>query len=59
MNIKDNCAKHIPGNFLGFLIGTNFAPIAKAIGGPKIKPLASTPALCHKYNHQIRHKLVT
>jgi len=45
MNIKDNCAKHIPGNFLGFLIGTNFAPIAKAIGGPKIKPLASTPAL--------------
>lgn len=36
-----------PGNFLGFLNGTNFAPMAKAIGGPNIKPLASIPALCH------------
>lgn len=36
--------KKVPGNFLGFLIGTNFAPIAKAIGGPNIKPLASIPA---------------
>lgn len=33
----------LPGSFLGFLKGTNFAPIASAIGGPKKKPLASTP----------------
>jgi len=33
----------IPGNFLGFRKGTNFAPIAKAIGGPNMNPLASTP----------------
>jgi hypothetical protein len=36
--------RNIPGNLLGFLIGTNFAPIANAMGGPKIKPLASIPA---------------
>lgn len=36
--------KEIPGNLLGFLMGTNFAPIANAIGGPNIKPLASIPA---------------
>lgn len=34
----------LPGSFLGFLKGTNFAPMAKAIGGPNIKPLASIPA---------------
>jgi hypothetical protein len=34
----------IPGNFLGFLKGINLAPIARAIEGPKKKPLASTPA---------------
>jgi hypothetical protein len=28
----------IPGSFLGFLKGTNFAPIAKAMGGSNIKP---------------------
>ncbi len=33
----------IPGNFPGFVEGTNFAPIANAIGGPKIKPRASIP----------------
>jgi hypothetical protein len=33
----------VPGNFLGFLKGTNFAPIAKAIAGPNMNPLASTP----------------
>lgn len=35
--------KEVPGNFFGFLIGTNFAPIAKAIGGPKMNPRASMP----------------
>jgi hypothetical protein len=35
--------KNVPGSFLGFLMGTNLAPIANAIGGPKMKPLASTP----------------
>jgi hypothetical protein len=39
--VKNNV--NIPGNFFGFLNGTNFAPIANAIGGPKIKPLASIP----------------
>jgi hypothetical protein len=34
---------NLPGNFLGFLIGTNFAPMANAMGGPKMNPLASTP----------------
>jgi hypothetical protein len=33
----------IPGNFFGFLKGTNFAPIARAMGGPKINPRASIP----------------
>jgi len=47
----------MPGNLLGFLMGTNFAPIANAMGGPNIKPLASTPALGHKYSYQ--KKLVT
>lgn len=37
-------SRSIPGNFLGFLMGTNFAPIASAIGGPNMNPLASTPA---------------
>jgi len=44
--------KIMPGNLLGFLMGTNFAPIANAMGGPNIKPLASTPALGHKYSYQ-------
>jgi hypothetical protein len=35
--------QNIPGNFFGFLIGTNFAPMANAMGGPKMNPLASTP----------------
>lgn len=41
----------VPGNFLGFLSGTNFAPIANAIGGPNMKPLASTPIIIGKKNH--------
>lgn len=41
---KEWTNEKIPGNFFGFLIGTNFAPIASAIGGPNMKPLASTPA---------------
>lgn len=36
--------RRLPGNFLGFLSGTNFAPIANAMGGPNIKPRASIPA---------------
>lgn len=28
-------------------MGTNFAPIANAMGGPKIKPLASIPEVEH------------
>lgn len=36
---------NVPGNFFGFLNGTNFAPIASAIGGPNIKPLASIPEI--------------
>lgn len=34
----------IPGSFPGFLKGTNLAPIANAMGGPKMNPRASTPA---------------
>lgn len=33
----------LPGNFFGFLSGTNLASSAKAIGGPKMNPLASMP----------------
>jgi hypothetical protein len=43
-----------PGNFFGFLKGTNFAPMAKAIGGPKMNPLASTPVLT--WYHQSRYE---
>lgn len=46
-----NWENEVPGNFLGFLKGTNFAPIAKAIGGPKIKPLASIPVKMEKTFH--------
>lgn len=44
--------ENIPGNLLGFLMGTNFAPIASAMGGPNIKPLASTPTSCHQCSCQ-------
>ena len=37
--------ERIPGNFPGLHSGTNFAPIAKAIEGPNINPLASTPIM--------------
>lgn len=42
---QEGCRKHenIPGNLFGFLKGTNFAPIAKAIGGPNMNPRASIP----------------
>lgn len=33
----------IPGSFPGLRNGTNFAPIAKAIDGPNMNPLASIP----------------
>lgn len=33
----------LPGNFLGLRNGTNFAPRAKAMEGPNMNPLASTP----------------
>lgn len=44
-DFQEGCRKdeNIPGNFFGFLKGTNFAPIAKAIGGPNINPRASIP----------------
>ena len=45
----------IPGNFFGFLNGTNFAPIANAMGGPKIKPRASIPTEKNK-NSFIRRR---
>ncbi|KAG9149303.1 hypothetical protein Leryth_003275 [Lithospermum erythrorhizon] len=32
-----------PGSFRGFRNGTNFAPIANAMGGPNMKPRASIP----------------
>lgn len=35
--------KNIPGNFLGFLSGTNFAPSSKAMVGAKKNALASMP----------------
>ena len=59
---KIQCKTILPGNLLGFLMGTNFAPIASAMGGPNIKPLASTPAICmmvriHKYcDHFAKNK---
>lgn len=44
LNCKElKICKAIPGSFLGFLRGMNFAPMAKAIEGPKKKPLASIP----------------
>lgn len=48
--------KDVPGNLLGFLIGTNLAPIASAMGGPNIKPLASTPVK-HKHTLSSGYKL--
>lgn len=45
----------LPGSFLGFLNGTNFAPMAKAIGGPNIKPLASIPAQRKRQKKKKRH----
>ena len=47
---------NIPGNLFGFLIGTNFAPIANAIGGPNIKPLASIPAPYQHLNNMFMIK---
>ena len=38
-------------------MGTNFAPMANAIGGPNIKPLASIPAESHGY--QIKKIIVS
>lgn len=35
----------IPGNFLGFRNGTNFAPMANAIEGPNMNPRASIPRM--------------
>lgn len=46
----------LPGNFFGFLIGTNFAPIAKAMGGPNIKPLASIPLCIINFTIRKIHK---
>ena len=40
---KSYSRKNLPGSFFRFLKGTNFAPIANAIGGPNIKPRASIP----------------
>lgn len=48
-NSTNNCKlgihywEKVPGSFFGFLKGTNFAPIANAMGGPNIKPRASIP----------------
>lgn len=42
-NEKPKEEKDEPGNFLGLRKGTNFAPIANAIAGPNMNPLASTP----------------
>ena len=49
---KERYKTYIPGNLLGFLMGTNFAPIANAMDESNIKPLASTPTLGHKYRYQ-------
>jgi len=45
MLINQNKEERIPGNFPGLHNGTNFAPIAKAIEGPNMNPLASTPKM--------------
>lgn len=45
----------VPGNFFGFLRGTNFEPMAKAIGGPNIKPLASIPVMINKCENVEQH----
>ena len=42
--MKLKYTKKLRGSFFGFLKGTNFAPIAKVMGGPNIKTLASIPA---------------
>lgn len=46
--------QNIPGNFFGFLNGTNFAPIASAMGGPKIKPRASIPTKDNSFSQNTR-----
>lgn len=49
--------KNVPGNLLGFRKGTNFAPIANAIDGPKTNPLASIPTFTFakiRYNDDIQ-----
>lgn len=53
-DIKWEAEEDIPGNLLGFLIGTNLAPIANAIGGPNINPLASTPAIFPSILHHLQ-----
>ncbi len=42
--MKLKYTRKLRGSFFGFLKGTNFAPIAKVMEGPNIKPLASIPA---------------
>lgn len=43
----------VPGSFFGFLRGTNFAPIANAIGGPNMNPRAS---IAEKNSSSIFHR---
>ena len=43
--MNEKIAGYIPGSFPGFLNGTNFAPMARAMGGPNMNPLASIPAV--------------
>lgn len=43
MQLELGLQQHIPGNFPLFRSGTNLAPIAKAIQGANINPLASIP----------------
>jgi hypothetical protein len=43
----------LPGNFRGFLKGINLAPMARAMGGPKINPLASIPRTSRKWMAKI------
>lgn len=40
--------ENILESFLSFLVGTNFAFIANAIGGSNIKSLDLITALCHE-----------
>jgi len=48
------CRRTFPGSFPFFLIGTKGRPSLKATAAPKMKPLASTPAILVNFFFRIK-----